>query len=234
MAWFSLLLLAAATILPTPVAAHDASTFTVIVRENGLAPTSPHLILGDSVWWYNVDDRENITHRIVYDGDGDGLFNGSLDWDSGELTASCPTDENGSTDPDCSVTFEIPFNGTWGAGTYRYCDLLSDGTVLEGVITIADEAHDEEEHAHGEDDTHDEEEHAHGEDDTHNEDGAGGEEGLSGQGDGEWQNWLLLVALVSGIAAVLLMVSLFSKDDDLLREEENSIDSDIDKIAEEE
>ena len=36
--------------------------------------------------WYNADSRENVTQRIVYDADGDGLYNGSEDWDSGEFT----------------------------------------------------------------------------------------------------------------------------------------------------
>ena len=35
--------------------------------------------------WYNADSRENVTQRIVYDADGDGLYNGSEDWDSGEI-----------------------------------------------------------------------------------------------------------------------------------------------------
>jgi hypothetical protein len=238
-AWFSLFLLAAATILPTPVVAHDASTFTIIVREGALAPNSPQLNEGDAVFWYNVDDREDITHRIVYDGDGDGLFNGSLDWDSGELVASCPTDENGSTDPSCNVTFEVTFNGSLGSGTYHYCDLLSDGTVLEGVITIAADEHDDEEHAHDEDDDHgDDDAHAHGDDDDHAPDdhAADGEDGttLTGQGEATTQNWLLLVAIVSGIAAVLLIISLMSSKDDLLREEDEPADSDINAIAEEE
>ena len=37
---------------------------------------------------------EGIRHRLVYDHDGDGLYNGTFDWDSGELHAYCETDEN--------------------------------------------------------------------------------------------------------------------------------------------
>ena len=40
--------------------------------------------------WYNADSRENVTQRIVYDADGDGLYNGSEDWDSGEIYQDCP------------------------------------------------------------------------------------------------------------------------------------------------
>ena len=73
------------------VQAHSADTFTVIIKESGLMPGSSQITYNDSVVWHNTDGRENITHRIVFDFDGDGLFNGTDDWDSGELVADCNT-----------------------------------------------------------------------------------------------------------------------------------------------
>ena len=219
-AWFSLLLLALAAYLPATAVAHDASTFTIIVREEELTAGSPQLMFNDSVWWINVDDRENITHRIVYDSDGDGLYNGTLDWDSGNLSSSCPLDENGTKiDSECEVTYEIPFNGTWGDGVYHYYDLISDNTVLEGNITVSNDSHGSEgEHSPGED-SHDEDgEHAEGET----------------QGTTDSRNWLLWVAIASGLASVILLMMLLKSDDDSLREEETDDDFDISAIVGEE
>ena len=116
--WFPLLLLAFASLLITPAAAHDAGTFTVIVKANGHQPGSAELIVNDSVFFYNVDNRTNITHRIVHDADGDGLYNGTDDWDSGNLSSECALDGDGNkTDEDCEVTFAVEFNSTEMAGT---------------------------------------------------------------------------------------------------------------------
>ena len=65
------------------VQAHSADTFTVVIKQSGLTPSSSQITYNDSVVWHNVDGRENITHRIVFDFDGDGFYNGTDDWDSG-------------------------------------------------------------------------------------------------------------------------------------------------------
>ena len=100
----------------------------------------------DSVIWHNVDSSENITHRIVFDGDGDGLYNGSNDWDSGELYPECgPNNQtnqtNSSESDDCNITFLMWFNGTFGVGEYQYQDILSNGTVLNGTIIVMEDVH---------------------------------------------------------------------------------------------
>jgi hypothetical protein len=221
-AWFSLLLLALAAYLPATAVAHDASTFTIIVREQELTAGSPQLMFNDSVWWINVDDRENITHRIVYDSDGDGLYNGTLDWDSGNLSSSCSLDDNGTKiDSECEVTYEIPFNGTWGDGIYHYYDLVSDGTMLEGNISVVPDSH----QAGG----------VPPENYEYNPDSEEEEETeLDSQGETSDQNWLLWVAIASGLASVILLMMLLKSDDDSLREEETSDDSDISATAKEE
>ena len=83
------LILVSMILLPLNVQAHSADTFTVVVKDTGLTPNSSQIMYNDSVIWHNVDSSENITHRIVFDGDGDGLYNGSNDWDSGELYPEC-------------------------------------------------------------------------------------------------------------------------------------------------
>ena len=58
------------------VQAHTASSFTVLIQEDGFSQDNPLIIQNDSVIWYNVDNQSNLTHRIIYDHDGDGLYNG--------------------------------------------------------------------------------------------------------------------------------------------------------------
>jgi len=130
-------------LIPNSVESHSADTFTVVIKEEGLTPSSSHLLYNDSVVWYNTDSRENITHRIVYDADGDGLYNGTLDWDSGLLYSECSIeDENNSEE--CNINFQILFNGTWGIGEYSYQDILSNGTTYTGTITVIHDTHPDE------------------------------------------------------------------------------------------
>lgn len=129
-------------LLPTPAYAHDAGTYTILLRQDGPSPSNPELMINDSALWYNVDDTENLTHRIVYDGNGDGLFNGSMDWDSGELSRTCEIDDEGNqTDPNCSISFTVSFDEIWGPGTYYYQDMLSNGTILNATLVVIDDSH---------------------------------------------------------------------------------------------
>lgn len=139
------LLLLSSVVLSGSVQAHSADTFTVVIKESGLTPSSSQIAYNDSVIWHNTDSRENITHRIVFDFDGDGLFNGTDDWDSGELVSECNSTADNSTEnssqSDCSITFLVWFNGTWGVGEYAYQDMLSDGTVMNGTIIVIEDIH---------------------------------------------------------------------------------------------
>ena len=219
------MLLLTSCLLPATTA-HDANTFTVVIKEEGVIPSNPQLVYNDSVWWYNVDDRENITHRIVYDGDGDGLYNGTMDWDSGELVSECELTENGTrVDENCNVTYEITFNGTFGTGTYHYQDLVSNGTVYNGTIVVMEDIHVEEGSPVGYEFGVEEEE----------ETSADGEETPAGE---EAPTWLLAVALASGLLSVLLIALLVmtsgkSEDDENEKIAESS-DGDIDEVVEEE
>ncbi len=131
------LLLSMVAVMPVITSAHTADAFTVLVKENGFSQTSPEIYHNDSILWYNTDNASNLTHRLVHDHDGDGLYNGSLDWDSGELNAYCETDENNTKiDSTCRTSFYVEFNTNWTAGEYDYQDLRSDGSVVNATIRL--------------------------------------------------------------------------------------------------
>ena len=184
------------------VQAHSADTFTVVIKQSGLMPGSSQITYNDSVVWHNTDGRENITHRIVFDFDGDGLFNGTDDWDSGELVADCNTttneNETGTTnESDCNVTFMVWFNGTWGIGEYNYEDRLSDGTVLNGTIVVVEDVHIENSTAPDIGSTF-----------GTFEDRKNSDEGPVEEVDNQAQRMLLLIGMGSGIGAAGLLVLL--------------------------
>lgn len=129
--------------------AHTASSFTVLVQENGFSQHSPEIIQNDSIVWHNTDNASNLSHRLVYDHDGDGLYNGTFDWDSGELFAYCETDENNTQiDSNCSTSFFVEFNINWTVGNYSYQDIRSDGSIVNAtIILLADVGEHEEPYA---------------------------------------------------------------------------------------
>ena len=119
------------------VQAHTASQSMVLIRENGFSHSVVEIIQNDSVLWENVDNSSNLTHRIVYDHDGDGLYNGTFDWDSGELVYECERNEtNVKVDANCSDTFMIIFDLNWSIGNYSYQDIRSDNTTVNATIRL--------------------------------------------------------------------------------------------------
>ena len=129
------LVLVALILVPGMAQAHSASTFNVIIKQNDLQPTATQIEYNDSIMWYNTDSRDNVTQRIVFDSDGDGLYNGSEDWDSGEIYQGCATSSNNSSS-DCQESFTVWFNGTWGVGEYNYQSISSNGDVQNGTIVV--------------------------------------------------------------------------------------------------
>ena len=121
--------------MPSLAQAHSASTFNVIIKQNDLQPGATQIEYNDSIMWYNADSRDNITHRIVFDADGDGLYNGSADWDSGDIERDCNYADNNTTS-DCQESFLVWFNGTWGVGEYNYQSIASNGEILNGTIVV--------------------------------------------------------------------------------------------------
>ena len=129
------IVLIALVIVPGYAQAHSASTFNVIIKQNDLQPMSTQIEYNDSIMWYSADSRENVTQRIVFDADGDGLYNGSGDWDSGEISRDCAPPSNNSSS-DCQESFMVWFNGTWGVGEYNYQSISSNGDVQNGTIVV--------------------------------------------------------------------------------------------------
>ena len=125
------------TIMISSVQGHTAQAHMALIKENGLTQGSPTIIQNDSVIWANVDNSSNLTHRIVYDHDGDGLYNGTFDWDSGELHAYCEKDENNSKiDPNCSTEFIVILDLNWTVGNYTYQNIRSDNVSFNGTIQL--------------------------------------------------------------------------------------------------
>ena len=129
------IVLVALVLVPGYAHAHSASTFNVIIKQNDLQPMTTQIEYNDSIMWYSADSRENVTQRIVFDGDGDGLYNGSEDWDSGEISRDCPPPSNNSSS-DCQESFMVWFNGTWGVGEYNYQSISSNGDIQNGTIVV--------------------------------------------------------------------------------------------------
>lgn len=127
--------------------AHEPNTFTMIIGEEEVIPsnvTGQVLFTNDTVWFRNVDNRENITHQIRLDIDGDGLFNGTEDINSGELYSSCELDENGTKiNQECEVIYKVLFNESTGliSGIFQYEDISSDGVVFTGRLVVNKDEH---------------------------------------------------------------------------------------------
>ena len=107
-----------ASFLSPAVSAHEPKEYTILLTQDGTTPqTIPEdvLVQTDFLFFMNVDDREGVSHRIQFDADDDGLFNGSDDFSSNWLSGSCDLDENSSKlDDSCMVTEPIllgPENG---------------------------------------------------------------------------------------------------------------------------
>ena len=130
-------MLSVIAIVPAQTGAHTASAFTVLVKENGFSQSAPEIFHNDSIIWYNTDNSSNLTHRLLYDHDGDGFYNGTFDWDSGDLHAYCETDENNSkVDPTCKTSYIVLFDMNWTEGDYDYQDLRSDGSTVNATIRL--------------------------------------------------------------------------------------------------
>jgi len=132
-----------------PVAtAHTGGIFTIIVSENGVVPGNVQMLVNDTARWINVDDTENITHRILVDANSDGIYDGENDWDSGNLTNSCEHVNGTKVDENCNAYFDVVFNETALnmsyyniVGTYAFVDIVSNGEKVYGNVTVNPDSH---------------------------------------------------------------------------------------------
>lgn len=134
--------LAVASLLLFPLfaglaSAHEPDTFTVIVREDRHDPMEVNLIVNDTVQYVNVDSRENITHHIGLDLNGDNDFDDEGEFSSGILNSTCDWDNESV----CRVAWILHANNTELIGSYVLSDLMSDGNETEITLNIGPDNH---------------------------------------------------------------------------------------------
>ena len=174
--------------------AHTGGVFTIIVSENGVVPGNVQMLVNDTARWINVDDTNNVTHRIMVDFNSNGEYDDVDDFDSGNLTHQCEHINGTKVDENCNAYFDIPFNETYLnmsyfdiVKTYAFVDLVHNETSgitekVYGNVTVNPDAH-----------------------------LTAGFQGTNSDNDksedkdeDETSNFLLLVAAASGIGAIVL------------------------------
>ena len=132
-----------ASFLSPVVSAHEPKEYTILLTQEGTTPqTIPDdvLVQTDFLFFMNVDEREGVSHRIQFDADGDGLFNGSDDFSTNWLSGSCDLDENGSkVDESCMVTEAIllgPENGLLPGTIQLQHQIMSNSSISEENFSV--------------------------------------------------------------------------------------------------
>ena len=132
-----------ASLLSPVVSAHEPKEYTILLTQEGTTPqTIPDdvLVQTDFLFFMNVDERGGVSHRIQFDADGDGLFNGSDDFSTNWLSGSCDLDENGSkVDESCMVTEAIllgPENGLLPGTIQLQHQIMSNSSISEENFSV--------------------------------------------------------------------------------------------------
>ena len=125
------------------VSAHEPKEYTILLTQEGTTPQNipdDVLVQTDFLFFMNVDEREGVSHRIQFDADGDGLFNGSDDFSTNWLSGSCDLDENGSkVDESCMVTEAIllgPENGLLPGTIQLQHQIMSNSSISEENFSV--------------------------------------------------------------------------------------------------
>ena len=137
--------IASLMILALPLAsAHEPKEYTVLLKDDGPTPNgiSPGILVSsDSLFFYNVDKRENVTHRIIIDVEGDGDFQGVDDISTPWLSGECELNETGErVDPDCKVTSLLlldPSNGLLPSNLSMSHQIEANGTFEEFYFSVS-------------------------------------------------------------------------------------------------
>ncbi len=132
-----------ASFLSPVVSSHEPKEYTILLTKEGTTPqTIPDdvLVQTDFLFFMNVDERGGVSHRIQFDADGDGLFNGSDDFSTNWLSGSCDLDENGSkVDESCMVTEAIllgPENGLLPGTIQLRHQIMSNSSISEENLSV--------------------------------------------------------------------------------------------------
>ena len=137
--------IASLLILALPhVSAHEPKEYTVLLKDDGPTPNgiSPGILVSsDSLFFYNVDKRENVTHRVLIDVEGDGDFQGMDDISTPWLSGECELNETGErVDPDCKVTSLLlldPSNGLLPSNLSMSHQIDANGTLEEFYFSVS-------------------------------------------------------------------------------------------------
>ncbi len=91
---------------PSITSAHDQKEYNILITEDGLTPASINpgiLVETDTLFFRNVDERQDVQHRILVDADGDGAFEGIDDFSTEWISSSCELNETGQkVDDSCN------------------------------------------------------------------------------------------------------------------------------------
>jgi hypothetical protein len=131
-------------LLVAPVTAHDTKEYTMLLKEDGVTPdgvSSGVLVSMDSLFFYNVDSRAEVIHRVLIDADGDGEFEGVDDMATAWLSPSCELNENGDkADPNCEVTELVlldPSNGLLPGNISMLHQIDHNQSLTESAFTVS-------------------------------------------------------------------------------------------------
>ena len=124
-------------------AAHEPKEYTILLTEQGMTPSSVPddvLVETDYLFFMDVDVREGVSHRILLDVDGDGVFDGPDDISTAWLTGSCELDENGSkVESECMVAEAVllgPQNGILPGNVSMRHQTLSNSTISDHYLSV--------------------------------------------------------------------------------------------------
>jgi len=140
----------ASLLLASPVSAHEPKEYTILLKEDGITPNgvSPGILVSsDSLFFYNVDGRENTTHRILVDVEGDDVFDGVDDIATPWLSSACELNETSQkVDPSCEVTYLLlldPSNGLLPSNISMMHQIDFNGTTEEHsfVVSFSEDSH---------------------------------------------------------------------------------------------
>jgi hypothetical protein len=135
----------------TIASAHDPGTLTVIVRSGEHSIDSVSVVVGNTVQYKNEDTRENTTHFIGFDGNGDGDFTDIGEFGSGPINGTCDWEN----DSDCRVAWILMINSTDYIGNYTLIDYTNTNETHYVNLNIQADAHGDEaegNHKEGHDD----------------------------------------------------------------------------------
>jgi len=140
---FAIILVLLSVIAVPSGAAHEPKEYTILLTEQGMTPSSVPddvLVETDYLFFMDVDVREGVSHRILLDVDGDGVFDGPDDISTAWLTGSCELDENGSkVESECMVAEAVllgPQNGILPGNVSMRHQTLSNSTISDHYLSV--------------------------------------------------------------------------------------------------